>query len=119
MEPKNPEQEKDKKEEEKAPAQSSPPNTTNCPSDPKQKGFAPKCQGCPFRAQCQHGAQAQGPSIDEQVKEKLVNVRNIILVLSGKGGVGKSTIASQLALGLSKNENLQIGIFHFQTRHQK
>ena len=90
MEPKNPEQEKDKKEEEKAPAQSSPPNTTNCPSDPKQKGFAPKCQGCPFRAQCQQGAQAQGPSIDEQVKEKLVNVRNIILVLSGKGGVGKS-----------------------------
>ena len=110
MEPKNPEQEKDKKEEEKAPAQSSPSNTTNCPSDPKQKGFAPKCQGCPFRAQCQQGAQAQGPSIDEQVKEKLVNVRNIILVLSGKGGVGKSTIASQLALGLSKNENLQIGL---------
>jgi len=74
MEPKNPEQEKDKKEEEKSHAQSIPPNTTNCPSDPKQKGFAPKCQGCPFRAQCQQGAQAQGPSIDEQVKEKLVNV---------------------------------------------
>jgi Mrp family chromosome partitioning ATPase len=55
-------------------------------------------------------AQSQGPSIDEQVKEKLVNVKNIILVLSGKGGVGKSTVASQIALGLSKNENLQIGL---------
>jgi MinD superfamily P-loop ATPase len=27
-------------------------------------------------------------------------VRHVILVLSGKGGVGKSTVASQLALGL-------------------
>ena len=27
-------------------------------------------------------------------------MRHVILVLSGKGGVGKSTVASQLALGL-------------------
>ena len=112
MESNNPIPEKDQKPEEKKPESSSscPMNTANCPSDPKQKGFAPKCEGCPFRAQCQQGAQNQGPPIDEQVKEKLVNVKNIILILSGKGGVGKSTIASQLALGLSKNENLQIGL---------
>ena len=112
MESNNPLPEKDQKPEEKKPESSSscPMNTANCPSDPKQKGFAPKCKGCPFRAQCQQGAQNQGPPIDEQVKEKLVNVKNIILILSGKGGVGKSTIASQLALGLSKNENLQIGL---------
>ena len=105
MEPKNQESEKDKTSE-----PSSKINTSNCPEDPKQKGLAPKCQGCPYRAQCQMAAQSQGPSIDEQVKEKLVNVKNIILVLSGKGGVGKSTVASQIALGLSKNENLQIGL---------
>jgi len=32
--------------------------------------------------------------------ENLANVKHIFLVLSGKGGVGKSTIATQLALGL-------------------
>ena len=110
MEPKKPEPEQDKKEQEKPSESSCPINTANCPQDPKQKGLAPKCQGCPYRAQCQQAAQSQGPSIDEQVKEKLVNVKNIILVLSGKGGVGKSTVASQLSLGLSKNENLQIGL---------
>ena len=30
----------------------------------------------------------------------LASVKHIILVLSGKGGVGKSTVAVQLALGL-------------------
>ena len=84
--------------------------TTNCPQDPKEKGIAPKCQGCPYRQQCIQAAQSGGPSIDGQVKEKLKNVKNIILVLSGKGGVGKSTIASQIALGLSKKENFQIGL---------
>ena len=82
----------------------------NCPQDPKEKGNAPKCQGCPYRAQCQQAAQSGGPPIEELVKTKLQNVKNIILVISGKGGVGKSTIASQIALGLSKNENLQIGL---------
>ena len=109
MEQKKPDSESDKKEKENE-KEPKPMNTENCPQDPKQKGLAPKCQGCPFRAQCQMAAQSQGPSIDEQVKEKLVNVKNIILVLSGKGGVGKSTVASQIALGLSKNENLQIGL---------
>lgn len=33
-------------------------------------------------------------------REILVGVKHIILVLSGKGGVGKSTLASQLALSL-------------------
>lgn len=28
------------------------------------------------------------------------NVKHIILVMSGKGGVGKSTVSTQLALGL-------------------
>ena len=109
MEQKKPDSESDKKEKENE-KETKPMNAENCPQDLKQKGLAPKCQGCPFRAQCQMAAQSQGPSIDEQVKEKLVNVKNIILVLSGKGGVGKSTVASQIALGLSKNENLQIGL---------
>ena len=34
---------------------------------------------------------------------ELKNVKNIIAVISGKGGVGKSTVASNLAVGLAKN----------------
>lgn len=30
----------------------------------------------------------------------LPNVKHVILVMSGKGGVGKSTVSTQLALGL-------------------
>lgn len=34
----------------------------------------------------------------------LENVKHIILVLSGKGGVGKSTVSTQLALTLKERD---------------
>ncbi len=120
MEPKENQSEKPQKKEEKKEDKNEgkkdedkkeeKPPMNNCPQDPKEKGSAPKCQGCPYRQQCLQGAKTAGPPIEEQVKEKLQNVKNIILILSGKGGVGKSTVASQIALGLSKKENLQIGL---------
>eukprot|EP00045_Choanoeca_perplexa_P002287 m.23781 g.23781 ORF g.23781 m.23781 type:complete len:274 (+) comp11429_c0_seq1:112-933(+) len=36
----------------------------------------------------------------ETLKERLKLVKHVILVLSGKGGVGKSTISTQIAIGL-------------------
>ena len=110
MESKQPPSEKENEKEKENKDNVSKPSQENCPQDPKQKGSAPKCQGCPYRQQCLMAAKSNGPSIEEQVKKKLENIKNIILILSGKGGVGKSTIAAQLALGLSKKENLQIGL---------
>ena len=37
-------------------------------------------------------------------------VKHKILVLSGKGGVGKSTFTTNLAFALSLDENVQVGI---------
>ncbi|XP_053327365.1 cytosolic Fe-S cluster assembly factor NUBP2 [Spea bombifrons] len=41
--------------------------------------------------------------------ENLANVRHIILVLSGKGGVGKSTVSTQIALAL-RHAGKKVGI---------
>ncbi len=46
----------------------------------------------------------------QEVHEKLSSVKNIILVLSGKGGVGKSTVSSQLALTLARDESVNVGL---------
>ena len=40
-------------------------------------------------------------SADAALERRLQRVRRIIVVLSGKGGVGKSSVAAQLALTLS------------------
>src|SRR5580704_11017388 len=42
-------------------------------------------------------------------KAVLPNVKNIIIVASGKGGVGKSTVAVNLALGLAQ-EGASVGL---------
>ena len=39
---------------------------------------------------------------DAEIKEKLKGFKNKLLVMSGKGGVGKSTMAAHLAVGLSQ-----------------
>jgi Mrp family chromosome partitioning ATPase len=36
-----------------------------------------------------------------EVAKKLAGVKNVIVILSGKGGVGKSTVSTQLALSLA------------------
>ena len=46
----------------------------------------------------------------EEVKVGMAGVKHKILVLSGKGGVGKSTFTAHLARGLAANEDRQVQI---------
>jgi len=46
---------------------------------------------------------------DAEIREKLKGFKNKLLVMSGKGGVGKSTIAAYLSVGLAK-KGFQVGL---------
>eukprot|EP00743_Colponemidia_sp_Colp-15_P002118 GILK01002299.1.p1 GENE.GILK01002299.1~~GILK01002299.1.p1 ORF type:complete len:322 (+),score=47.15 GILK01002299.1:52-1017(+) len=67
----------------------------------EQAGQSDACAGCPNQAICASGeAKKPDPAVSE-IAQKLANVKHKILILSGKGGVGKSTISSQLAFQLA------------------
>jgi ATP-binding protein involved in chromosome partitioning len=46
---------------------------------------------------------------DLEIKERLAHIKNKILVMSGKGGVGKSSIAAYLAISLA-NKGYKVGL---------
>ncbi|KAL8434379.1 hypothetical protein ACSSS7_003205 [Eimeria intestinalis] len=97
----------------------------SCPGPESQTaGLAAGCEGCPGRSLClaakggdaaaaaaaAAGAAAAGriapaaegkhaaprPPKNPDIAEKLMGVKRKVVILSGKGGVGKSTVASQL-----------------------
>uniref|UniRef100_A0A2K5ZZI3 Cytosolic Fe-S cluster assembly factor NUBP1 n=1 Tax=Mandrillus leucophaeus TaxID=9568 RepID=A0A2K5ZZI3_MANLE len=83
----------------------------DCPgADSAQAGRGTSCQGCPNQRLCASGAGATPDPAIEEIKEKMKTVKHKILVLSGKGGVGKSTFSAHLAHGLAEDENTQIAL---------
>ena len=75
--------------------------SAECPgTDSEQAGKTASCAGCPNQAACASAPKGPDPEIAE-IEERLRSVRHKILVLSGKGGVGKSTFATQLAFALA------------------
>lgn len=71
-------------------------------------GKSANCQGCPNQEICASGkfsdpdAQKVKDMEHESIRNALSNINHIILVLSGKGGVGKSTVCCQLAHTLAQ-----------------
>eukprot|EP01086_Lenisia_limosa_P017322 TRINITY_DN8484_c0_g1_i1.p1 TRINITY_DN8484_c0_g1~~TRINITY_DN8484_c0_g1_i1.p1 ORF type:complete len:371 (+),score=115.17 TRINITY_DN8484_c0_g1_i1:33-1115(+) len=71
-------------------------NTGCVGADSEAAGVAPGCAGCPNRELCASAPKGPDPNV-MQIEERMENIGEKILILSGKGGVGKSTFASQLS----------------------
>lgn len=84
---------------------------TDCPgTESELAGKADSCDGCPNQAVCA-SSKPRGPDPDvAKVAARLAGVRHKVLVLSGKGGVGKSTFTAHLALELARDETQQVGV---------
>lgn len=89
-----------------------------CPgTSSAQAGKEDACRGCPNQAVCASGEaqQAADALVSDRlaVQRSLCNVRHRVLVLSGKGGVGKSTVCAHLATAFAEptdGEMPQIGV---------
>ncbi|XP_053974863.1 cytosolic Fe-S cluster assembly factor NUBP1 homolog isoform X2 [Hylaeus anthracinus] len=84
----------------------------HCPGTTSEDaGKASMCAGCPNQILCASGATKQPDPGIALVKERLSTVKNKILILSGKGGVGKSTVTSLLSRSLAAtNPDINVAV---------
>lgn len=68
----------------------------------EEAGKASSCAGCPNQQACASGEARKPNPKQAAVNETMSSVKRTLLVLSGKGGVGKSTFSAQLAFGLAR-----------------
>ncbi|PFH51896.1 hypothetical protein AMATHDRAFT_132178, partial [Amanita thiersii Skay4041] len=83
----------------------------HCPgTESELAGKSDACAGCVNKEICASG-QTKGPDPALPfIKERMLKVKRKILVLSGKGGVGKSTFAAQLGWAFAADEQTQTGL---------
>ncbi|KAF2861825.1 protein NBP35 [Piedraia hortae CBS 480.64] len=86
------------------------PEPEHCPGpEGEQAGKADACAGCPNQKIC--ASTPKGPDPDTPlITQRLESVRHKVLVLSGKGGVGKSTFSVMLAQAFASQPEKTVGI---------
>ena len=78
-------------------------NKTCVGTNSEQAGKVSSCDGCPNQSLCASGeARTKSQQINKEVNACIGDIKHKILVLSGKGGVGKSTFSAQMAFNLAK-----------------
>jgi Mrp family chromosome partitioning ATPase len=86
------------------------PEPEHCPGPESEKaGQGDACAGCPNQQICASAPKGPDPDIPI-ITQRLAGVKHKILVLSGKGGVGKSTFTTMLAHAFASNEENMVGI---------
>ena len=82
----------------------------HCPGpESKQAGQSDACAGCPNQSICATAPKGPDPDLP-LIKARLAPIKHKLLVLSGKGGVGKSTFTTMLAHAFATNPASQVGI---------
>lgn len=82
----------------------------HCPGvESDNAGKADACQGCPNQDACQTAPKGPDPDLP-LIRERMECIDSNILVLSGKGGVGKSTFTAQLAWAFASDEKTQTAV---------
>lgn len=86
------------------------PEPEHCPgTESEEAGKADACQGCPNQEICASAPKGPDPDLP-LIRSNIQGIRHKILVLSGKGGVGKSTFTSMLGWAFAADENLEVGL---------
>ncbi|XP_075152447.1 NUBP iron-sulfur cluster assembly factor 1 [Haematobia irritans] len=82
------------------------PEPENCPgTQSANAGLGSACQGCPNQQICSDPNKKLEDPGKALVAEAMKDVRNKLLILSGKGGVGKSTVTMLISRYLARNYN--------------
>ncbi|KAG7005513.1 cytosolic fe-S cluster assembly factor nbp35 [Physcia stellaris] len=86
------------------------PEPEHCPGpESNLAGKGDACAGCPNQSIC--ATTPKGPDPDlPLIAARLSGIKHKILVLSGKGGVGKSTFSTMLAHAFASNPDHMVGI---------